>query len=154
MPKFTKVMSLPFFCNIFRKKWMIEVNFLLAYKDFPISSFPTNWYYDFNGYGQVFAKFQKYQVYNIFTVSQKRSRDKVDLLHTDKHQSFLQVDFNTLGIKVSWKIIPSFLMGMIKPSESTQSNKFAISLQYPKKHSGMEFMFLHVKSFLLSWSSH
>ena len=107
---------------------MIEVNFLLAYKDFPISSFPTNWYYDFNGDGQAFAKFQKYQVYNIFTVSQKRSRDKVDLLHTDKHQSFLQVDFNTLGIKVSWKIIPSFLMGMIKPSESTQSNKFAISL--------------------------
>ena len=28
--------------------------------------------------------------------------DDVDFLHPDKHQSFLQVDFNTLGIKVSY----------------------------------------------------
>ena len=31
----------------------------------------------------------------------KEVRDEVDFLHADKHQSFLQVDFNTLGIKVS-----------------------------------------------------
>ena len=29
----------------------------------------------------------------------KEVRDEVDFLHVDKHQSFLQVDFNTLGIK-------------------------------------------------------
>ena len=58
----------------------------------------------------------------------KEVRDEVDFLHTDKHQSFLQVDFNTLGIKVSYKVILSFLMGMIKHSQSTQSNKFSISL--------------------------
>ena len=29
----------------------------------------------------------------------KKVRDKVEFLHVDKHQSFLQVDFNTLGIK-------------------------------------------------------
>ena len=60
----------------------------------------------------------------------KEVKDEVDFLHVDKHQSFLQVDFNTLGIKVSYKEILSLLMVMIKHSQSTQSNKFAISLQY------------------------
>ena len=57
-------------------------------------------------------------------------RDEVVLLHADKHQSFLQVDFNTLGIG---KVILSSSMGLIKHSQSTQSNKFAASLQYFKK---------------------
>ena len=50
-----------------------------------------------------------------------------------KHQSFLQADFNTLGIKDAYKVILSLLLGMIKHSQNTQSNKFAISLQYIKK---------------------
>ena len=33
----------------------------------------------------------------------KEVRDEVDFLDADEHQSFLQVDFNTLGIKVSYK---------------------------------------------------
>ena len=49
----------------------------------------------------------------------KEVRDEVDFLHADKHQSFLQVDFNTLGIKVSYKVVLSLLMGMIKHSQST-----------------------------------
>ena len=57
----------------------------------------------------------------------KEVRDEVDFLHADKHQSFLQVDFNTLGIKDSYKLILSLLMCMIKDFQSTQSNKFAIS---------------------------
>ena len=44
----------------------------------------------------------------------QEARDKVDFLHADKHQSFLQVDFNTLGIKVSYKVILSLLTEMIK----------------------------------------
>ena len=63
----------------------------------------------------------------------KEVRDEVEFLDADKHQSFLQVDFSTLGIKVSYKVMLSLLMGMIKHSQSTQSNKFAISLQYLKK---------------------
>ena len=59
--------------------------------------------------------------------------DEVDFLHADKDQSFLQVDSNTFGIKVSYKAILSLLTGMNKHSQSTQSNKFALSLQYPKK---------------------
>ena len=47
--------------------------------------------------------------------------------------SFLQVDFSTFGIEISYKVILSLLMGMIKHSQSTQSNKFAISLQYLEK---------------------
>ena len=53
--------------------------------------------------------------------------------HVDKHQSFLQVDFNTLGIKDAYKVILSLLLGMIKHSQSTQGNRFQISLQYLKK---------------------
>ena len=69
-------------------------------------------------------------------------RDEVDFLHADKHQSFLQVDFNTLVIKVSYKVILSLLMCMIKYSQSTQSNKFAISLQYLRKEVWDRFHFL------------
>ena len=56
----------------------------------------------------------------------KEGRDEVDFLHADKHQSLLQVDFNTLSIKVFCKFILSLLMGMIRHSQSTQSNKLAI----------------------------
>ena len=51
----------------------------------------------------------------------------------DKHQSLLHVDFNTLGIKNAYKEILSLLLGIIKHCQSTQSDKFVISLQYLKK---------------------
>ena len=62
----------------------------------------------------------------------KKVKDDVNFLCADKCQSFLQVGFNTLGIKVSYKVILSLLMGMKKYSQITQ-NKFSISLQYLKK---------------------
>ena len=43
----------------------------------------------------------------------KEVRDEINFLHPDKHQSFLQVHFNTLGIKDFYKVILSLLMGMI-----------------------------------------
>ena len=63
-------------------------------------------------------------------LQKKKVRNEVDLLDADKHQSFLQVYFNTLRIKVSYKVIPSLLMSVIMHFQSTQSNKFAISLEY------------------------
>ena len=63
----------------------------------------------------------------------KEVRDEVNFLHADKHQNYLQGDFNTLGPKVSYKLVLSLLMSMIKHSQSTQSNNFATSLQYLKK---------------------
>ena len=68
---------------------------------------------------------------------------KLIFLHTDKHQRFLQVDFNTLSIKVSYKVILSLLMGMIQYSQNTRRNKFAISLQYLKKEVRNRVHFLH-----------
>ena len=46
--------------------------------------------------------------------------------------------------KVSYKLTVSFLMGMIKHSQSTQINKFAISLQYLKKEIRKGIHFLHL----------
>ena len=56
------------------------------------------------------------------------------------HQSFLQVDLNTVGINVSYRVNLSLLIGIIKHSQSTQSNKFAISLQYLEKEDGVHFL--------------
>ena len=54
-------------------------------------------------------------LYNI----SKKKLDEVDFLHVDKHQSFLQVHFNTLGIKVSYRVILSLLLGMTKHRQYT-----------------------------------
>ena len=70
---------------------------------------------------------------------QKEVKDEADFLHVDKHQSFLKVYFNTLGIKVSYMSdIISTLMGMVKHSQITQSNKFAILFNISKNKSEME----------------
>ena len=73
---------------------------------------------------------------------QKQARDEVVFLHADKHPSFLQVYFSSLGVKVFYKLILSLLMGIIKHSQSTQFNKFAISLQYLQKEvsEGVHFL--------------
>ena len=74
-------------------------------------------------------------------------------LHADIHQSFLKIDFNTLIIKVSYKVILSLLIGMIKHSQSTQRNKFAISLQSQKRSLEWNsfFAFFSYKLVLLFW---
>ena len=62
---------------------------------------------------------------------------EVDFLHADKYQSFLQVDFNTLGIKVSSKVIVSLFIII--------HQAFSISLQClynnSKKKLELEFIF-------------
>ena len=63
----------------------------------------------------------------------KEVKDGVDFLHADKHQSFLKFISTLWASKFPTRLILSLLMGMIKHSEITQSNKFAISLQYLKK---------------------
>ena len=55
----------------------------------------------------------------------KEVRDEVDFC--------MQINIkvpNTLGIKASYMVILSLLLGMVKHSQSTQSNKFAISLLF------------------------
>ena len=73
----------------------------------------------------------------------KEVRDEVDFLHVDKYPSFLQVDFNTFGIKAFYKVILSLLLGMIKHSQYTKSNKSSISSQYLIKEVRNGVRFLH-----------
>ena len=78
-----------------------------------------------------------------YNISKKKLEKKFIFLHADKHQSFQEVNFNTLCIKRSYKGILSLLIYMIKHSQSTQSNNFAISLQYFKIEVKDEVHFLH-----------
>ena len=55
--------------------------------------------------------------------------DEVDFLHADKHEILLQMD-------------AMFLMGMVKHSQSYQTSKFAMSLQYLEKRVRDEVDFL------------
>ena len=86
------------------------------------------------------VKYSQVSQNNKFAMSlqylKKEVRDELDFSHADKHQSFPQVDFNTLSIKVFYKMILSLLMGMIKHSQSAQSNKLSIALQYLKNEVG------------------
>ena len=71
-------------------------------------------------------------------------RDEVEFLHADKHQVSDKLIL-TLRFKILYKLMPSLLIGMIKHSQITQSNKFAISLQYLKKEVRYEIHFLHAE---------
>ena len=80
----------------------------------------------------------------------KEVRDEDDFLHTHKHKSFLQVDFNTLSNNISYKVTLTWLMGMIRHYQSIPRNKFAISLQYPKNELRMEFLFCRQRNIKVS----
>ena len=55
----------------------------------------------------------------------------------------IKVFYNLISIlwAFSGKVVASLLMDITKHSQSTKSNKFAISLQYLKKKLGMDFIF-------------
>ena len=55
--------------------------------------------------------------------------DETDLLYAGKHESLLKIDS----------------MGMVKNSQSSQSSKFAMSLQYVKKEVKAEVNFLRAE---------
>ena len=67
----------------------------------------------------------------------------------------IKANFSTLGFKVSCKMILSLLIAVTKHSQNTQSNKFAISLQYFKKRSfGWSSFFACIQIFYnLAWSN-
>ena len=83
-----------------------------------------------------------------FALSLEYLKDEVEFLHADKHQLFLKVYLNTLGVKVSYQLILSLLIGMIKNSQSTQRILKVLKLtrlQYlyniSEKKLGNEFIF-------------
>ena len=65
--------------------------------------------------------------------------DEVDFLPANKQKGFLQVDSINLSLfiqacpKYPKQVYNIFIISMIKCFQITQSNKFAISLQYLKK---------------------
>ena len=140
MLKSPKITSLLFLCIILRKKWVMKLIFCMqismkvSYKLILL-------------FLMGLVKHSQSSRNSKFAMSlqnlKKEVWDKVDYLHANKHQCFLQVSFNTLGLKDTYKVILSLLMSMVNYSQSTQNNKFAISLQYIKKKLGMEFIFLH-----------
>ena len=62
----------------------------------------------------------------------KEVRDKFDILHKEKHQSFLQTD----------KLISLILVVIDKHAQSTQNKNFAKSSQYLQKEGKDEVDFL------------
>ena len=140
MPKLPKITSLLFLCNILRKKWVMKSIFCMQMSK-KVSCKLILWFL------MGMMKNSQSSQNSKFAISlqylKKEVRDEVDFLHADKHQSFLQVDFNTLGINVPYRVTLSLLMGVIKCSQRTQSNKFVITLQYLKKEIRYGAHFLH-----------
>ena len=103
-----------------KKEVSDEVDFLHANKH---ESFLQIGAMIFNGHNQAFTKFVKWQVCYVFTIFQKRSFKS--RLNIKDEQRFLQVDFNSLDIKVSCKVILS-LVGMVKHSQYLFCNIFTV----------------------------
>ena len=78
----------------------------------------------------------------------KEVRNEVDFLAVDKHQSFLQVDFNTLGINVSCKVILSSLMDISSILKVLKVTSLQYLYNISKKKLGMESIFLHADKHL------
>ena len=64
----------------------------------------------FDGDGQAFPKFPKKFAMSLQCLK-KEVRDEVFFLNAENHQ--FPLSYNTLGIKVSYKVILSLLMGII-----------------------------------------
>ena len=131
MSKLPKKRSLLFLCNIFAislqylgKEVSYEVHFLHVDKLESLPQIDTMFLMGMVKHSQ---SFQNSKFAMSLQYLKKEVRDEVDFLHAEKHL------FNTLGIKVSYKLILSLLMDMTKHSQRTQSNRFAISLQYLRK---------------------
>ena len=67
--------------------------------------------------------------------------DEVDFLDVDRHQNFLQVDFNTLGINVFYKMILSILMGVIKHLKLLKVTSLQYLYNISKTKLRIEFIF-------------
>ena len=95
MPKLPKITSLLFLYNMLKKKWVMQLIFYMQI------SMKTCY--------KLILRFFLWVWSSILEVPQKaipkKVRNEVDFFDADKHQSFLTVDFNTLGIKVFYNVI-------------------------------------------------
>ena len=139
MPKLPKITCFLFICNIYLKKEASdEVDFRHADNHESLLPIDTTILMGMVKHSQ---SSQNSKFAMSLQYLKKEVRDEVDFLHADKHQSFLQVDFNTLGIKVSYKVILLLLMGIIKHSQSTQSNNLQYLYNISEKEVRNHFFF-------------
>ena len=129
MPKLPKVTSLLFLCSILRKNWVRKLIFCI----FLILWF---WFWFWHFQSSQNAKFTMSLQY-----LKKEVRDEVDFLHTDKHQSFLKVDFKTLGIKVIYKIYYHYWWTWSSILKLLEVTSFQYLYSISKMKLGMEFIF-------------
>ena len=102
---------------------------------------PTNWYYDiWWGWLNILKVLKMSSLQCLYNISKNNLKMEAVFLHAVN----IKISYNTLGAKVSYKLILSLLMGMIKHPQSTQINKFAISLQFLKEQvrEGVFFLYL------------
>ena len=125
IPKLPKITSLLFLYNILRNKGVMKFIFCMQIS-MKVANKLMLWF--LWGWSSI-PKVPKIASLQCFCHISKNKLDEVNFLHADKYQSFVQVDFNTLGIKFSCKVILSLVISMIKHSQSSQSNEFAISVQ-------------------------
>ena len=97
MCELPKIASLLFLYNMSRKKWVMQLIFYMQIsKEVCYKIFRWVW----SSIPEVPKKASLQCLYNI----PKNVRNEVDFFDADKHQSFLTVDFNTLGIKVFYNV--------------------------------------------------
>ena len=69
------------------------------------------------------------------------------LIDTVKHSQNSKFFCKLISMLWTYKVMLLLMMGMIKHSQSTQSNKFAISLQFLKIENRDGFHFLHADKY-------
>ena len=131
VPKLPKITSL--LLQHVKKEVSDAVDFLHADKHESLLQIDTKiFWWVWSSIPKVPKKASLQCLYNI----PKKVRDEVDFFDADKHQSFLQF-ISTLGHQSflqcdrhDYENVKGIVMGIIKHSQSNQSNKFAMSLQY------------------------
>ena len=140
MLKLPKITSLIFLCNILRKNWVMMLIFCMQ-----VSMKAC--------YKLIVWEWSKIpKVPNIASLQClcSISKKKLKLKLVFCMQCF-QVYSNTFTIKVSYKVVLSLSMGMVKFFQITQSNKFAISLQYLKKENKFAISLQSLKKEVRNW---
>ena len=151
MPKLPKVKHLLFLCIILRKDWMMKLMFCMQVSIEPYYKLILWFWWRWSSIPKVTKIASSQCLYNI---SIKKLEMKFDFLQADKHQSGLQVDFNTLDTNVSYKMILLLSISMMKHSRSTQSNKFPNLCNVSEKKLGMHFIFSIQMKIKVSKSGH
>ena len=133
MSKWPKTTSLLFLCNMLRKKWGIQLIFYMQISMKACYKLKLRF---FDGYGQAFPKSQNSKFAISCNISKKKLEMKLTFwmqinikvsygwLQHFGHQSFLQ------GCRHDLDNVKGMVMGTIKHFQSTQSKKFAMTLQY------------------------